>query len=136
MEQLSWIEEITKAQYMRQTERILYEYPFMKLAVEETKDDLPSMIAGYDDMPKGTTLSNPTESYGIKRAEKCLKIRKIDKAMSCLSEDERDLIQKKYFDTTQPSDETVFLELRWNHKTYYKLKERAVRKMAIALNII
>lgn len=136
MEQLNWIEEIPKAQYMRQTERVLYEYPFMLLAVEETKDDLPSITAGYDDMPKGTTISNPTESYGIKRAEKYLKIRKIDKAMDCLSEDERELIKRKYFDTTQPSDETVFSELHWNHKIYYKLKDRAIRKVAIALNII
>lgn len=129
-------EEIPKSSYVRETEKTLYDYPFMVLAIEDIEDDLPSMIAGYDDMPKGTTISKPTESYGIKRAEKFLKISRIDKAIAQLSEWERQMIQKKYFDTTQPSDMTVYMELGWNHKTYYKIKNQAIRKMAIALNII
>lgn len=129
-------EDIPKSKYVRQTERSLYEYPFMLIAVEELEEDLPSMIASYDDMPKGTTISNPTEAYGLRRAEKALRIAKIDRAMEHLSDHEQKLIRLKYFDTTQPSDENVYLELGWNHKTYYKLKNQAVRKMAIALNII
>lgn len=137
-------DDIPKKSYVRATERVLYEYPFL-LVGQENEEELekkglgnlfPSMVASYDDMPRGGGISKPTENWAMKRAEKSIKIMQIQRALGMLSPDERMMIEAKYFDTTQPSDLIVYEELRWNHKTYYKIKDRAIRKMAIALNII
>lgn len=144
MEQLSWIEDIPKAKYVRQTERALYEYAVLKVALENEEELekkglgnlFPSMIASYEDSPRGSVISNPTETWGMRRAEKSLKIKQINRAMGILSSEERQIIECKYFDNSQPSDMRVCDLLNWPERSYYRIKDRALRKIATALNII
>lgn len=144
-EQLSFLEEVPKALYVRKIERILYEYPALK-AGQENEAELekaglgnlfPSLIGQYgDEGPRGTEISNPTEKFGIKRAEKALKIRQIERALNALTHGERNLVNEKYFNPAQPSDVAVYMTLGMSSAHYYRVKDRILRKMATALNII
>lgn len=144
MEQLSFIEDIPKSKYVRQTERALYEYSALKIALQNEeeleKEGLgnlfPSMVPAYEESMGGGTISNPTETWALRRAEKKLKVTQIDRALSILSSEERKMIQTKYLDQGQPSDVRASIDLEWPERTYFRVKDRALRKIATALNII
>ena len=144
-EQLSAFDkEIPKQMYIRKVERILYEYPALK-AGQENEHELeqiglgnlfPTLIGSYDDMPRGTDISDPTGKYGIKRAEKSIKIRQIERALDALNYEERKVIEEKYFNAAHPKDVQVYTELGLGSTYYYRVKDQAIRKVAMALNII
>jgi ArpU family phage transcriptional regulator len=130
--------------FKRKIERVLYSYPAL-LAAQENERELeasglgnlfPAMVASYSGMPNGGGISNPTEKYAVMRAEKILKIRQIERGIYALTYTERDLIQLKYFNPAQPKDADVYEQIGLGSTNYYKTKERALRKMAIALNMI
>jgi ArpU family phage transcriptional regulator len=144
MEQINFFEEVPKKVYVKKVERILYEYPSLKAGIEneialehEGLGNLfPSMIASYEEAVRGSSISNPTEKFGIKRAEKEIKIRQIDRAMDVLSHEEKKLTEAKYFDRSQPSDVQVYMSHGISERDYYRIKDRTLRKIATALNII
>lgn len=143
-EQLTFIDEVPKDQYVRKVERVLYEYPSLLAGIENEaeleKEGLgnlfPSLISSYEETIRGSEISDPTGKFGTKRAEKDLKKRQIKRALAILSPDERKLIEAKYFDTSQPTDVNVYLEQGFSERDYYRVKDRALRKIATALNII
>jgi ArpU family phage transcriptional regulator len=128
----------------RKLERELYTYPALLAAAENEKELeaaglgslFPSMVASYSGMPSGGGISNPTEKWALMRAEKAIKINQIERGLMALTLVERDLIKNKYFDPTQPKDSEVMERVSVGYTSYYKLKEQALRKMAIALNMI
>ena len=144
MEQLSWGEEIPKSKYVRQVERALYEYSALRVALENEEELereglgnlFPSLVPAYEESSRGSTISNPTESYAMKRAEKTVKVRQIKRALGILNPEERGLVQIKYLDHYQPSDLRAADELKMSQATYYRIKDRTLRKIATALNII
>ncbi|KXG42865.1 ArpU family phage packaging/lysis transcriptional regulator [Tepidibacillus decaturensis] len=145
MEQLSFLEkEIPKSLYVRKVERILYEYPALKASQENEKELekaglgnlFPSLISSYEDSIRGTDISNTTEKFGIKRAEKALKIMQIERALNALNHEEKRLVKEKYFNPAFPSDIRVYTSLNLGSTAYYKLKDQTIRKVATALNII
>lgn len=97
-------------------ERILYSYPALLAAVENDKPNL---------FGNGGELN-----------EKQLKVDAIERGLKALTYIERDLIQQKYFNPAQPKDAEVCHNINVGTTTYYKFKEQALHKMAIALNII
>ena len=128
----------------RKLERELYFYPAL-LAAQENERELeteglgnlfPSMVASYSDMPGGGGISNPTEKWALKRAEKDVKINQIQRGLKALTYLERDLIELKYFSPEQYPDHTVLEKINLGRTNYYKVKEQALNKMAIALNMI
>jgi ArpU family phage transcriptional regulator len=128
----------------RKLERELYRYPAL-LAAQENEKELevlglgnlfPPMTANYSGMPGGGGISNPTEEYALMRVEKGVKINQINRGLNACTYTERDLIQFKYFDPSQPSDSQVYERLGLGSTNYYKVKEQALEKMAIALNMI
>lgn len=128
----------------RKLERELYSYPAL-LAAQENEKELeahglgnlfPTMVAQYSGMPSAGGVSNPTEKYALMRAEKSLKVNQIERGLKALTFVERELIIFKYFDPSQPKDYQVYEQLKASSTNYYKLKEQALRKMAIALNMI
>lgn len=139
MEQISFLEDAPKSAYVRKVERALYEYPSL-LAGLENKEEMeslyPSLISSYNETIRGSDISKPTEKYGIIRAEKELKLRQINRALSILSPEERKLIETKYFDPSQPTDVEVYMECGFSQRNYPRIKYRALRKVATALNII
>ena len=128
----------------RKLERELYTYPALLAAAENEKELeasglgslFPSMVASYSGMPSGGGISNPTEKYAIMRAEKAIKINQIERGLMALTYREQDLIKFKYFDPDMPTDREVLERLNVGTTNYYKLKEQALRKMGIALNMI
>lgn len=124
--------------FKRKVEKVLYSYPALKAAIEgEDVDLFPSITASYSDGPGGGSgIKNNTEKYGILRAEKKLKVDAIARGLAALTYTERELITEKYFNPEQLSDRAVSEKLAVGSTTYYKFKEQALHKMAIALNII
>jgi ArpU family phage transcriptional regulator len=123
----------------RKLERELYAYPALLAAIENAEsmgDMLPSLVASYSDMPGGGGISNPTEKYAVMRAEKAIRVKQIDRGLLGCTFIERDIIKLKYFDPGVPRDKDVYMQLALGNTNYYKLKEQALRKMAIALNMI
>lgn len=128
----------------KRLERELYTYPALLAAAENEKELeaagmgslFPSMVASYSGMPSGGGISNPTEKWALMRAEKGIKINQIERGIAALTLVERDLIKFKYFDPMQPRDGEVMEHIGVGYTNYYKLKEQALRKMAIALNMI
>lgn len=136
MEQISFIEEVPKQKYVRVVERILYSYPSYVAGLENELDELfPSATSSYEESIRGSDISKPTENYGIKRAEKELRVRQMNRALDALNQDERELVERKYF-SSNPSDEQVMFDMQISNNRYYKLKDQALRKVATALNVI
>lgn len=123
-----------KKDYVKQVERELYSYPALLAAI--VTDDLPGLTARYSGMPGGGDIANHTEAVAIKRAEKTIRVKRIERAIDALTFLERDLIKYKYFDPGQPSDVAVMVQISLKNTAYYKFKEQALRKLATALNII
>lgn len=103
-------------EHRRKIERILYSYPALLAAVES---DNPNLFGS------GGELEN-----------KQLKVEAIKRGLDALTYTERDLIQQKYFNPAQPKDAEVSETINVGTTTYYKFKEQALHKVAIALNII
>jgi ArpU family phage transcriptional regulator len=123
--------------YKRKVERILYSYPALLAAIECDEVNLfPSVTANYGEGGGAGSITSTTEKYGIMRAEKKLKVDAIARGLAALTYTERDLIQQKYFNPAQPKDAEVCEQINVGSTTYYKFKEQALHKMAIALNII
>lgn len=132
--------------YIRRAERALYSYHAL-IAAMENEIELeregfgnlyPSMTAHYGGTGGGRSseVSKPTERFGILRAEKSVQIRQIQRALGCLVEVERQLVDMKYFNPRLPRDPDVYKELGLGATAYYRVKRQAMRKIAIALNII
>jgi ArpU family phage transcriptional regulator len=121
--------------YIKEVERILYRYPAFVAAVEIGL--FPTLTANYGEGGGGASgISNPTEKYGVMRADKQLRVKQIDRALEAITYKECELIRLKYFDPSQPTDLQVYTDLEIGSTHYYKLKEQALQKIATALNII
>jgi ArpU family phage transcriptional regulator len=120
----------------RKLERELYSFPALMAALENADDFGPPLVANYSGMPSGGGPGNPTETYAIMIADKALRVKRIERGLNALTYIERDLIKIKYFDPGTPKDKEVYSRLALGNTNYYKLKEQALRKMAIALNMI
>ncbi|WP_212772317.1 ArpU family phage packaging/lysis transcriptional regulator [Polycladomyces abyssicola] len=53
-----------------------------------------------------------------------------------LNLDERFLIENRYLNQSPVDDMIVCDELGWSKRTYYRIKKRALYKLAMALNLI
>lgn len=137
---------VTEAAYVRRVERLLYSYQSivagMENELELEREGLgnlfPAMVASYGGIGGGrsTEVSNPTQKFGILRAEKSLQVRQIDRALGSLTHKERELVDKKYFDAYMPTDPEVYKAMGLGPTAFYKIKTQVIRKIATALNII
>ncbi|OYD06111.1 hypothetical protein CHM34_18085 [Paludifilum halophilum] len=134
-----------KPTYRKEVERILKEYPVLKVAVETEQEAekagaglYPSCTSSYEERVSGgySEYQSSTERYGIRRASKQLKLRRIDQALLALDIDERLLVEERYFDQANPSDAIVYDCLGWSKRNYYRVKSRAFKKLAFALNLL
>lgn len=124
--------------HVKRLERLLYSYPALMAGVENSKHEyeITGLTANYSGMPGGDGISTPTENVAIRRVDKEIKVKQIERALAALTYIERDLITFKYFNPGQPSDVRVMEEIGFKNTAYYKLKDQAIRKMATALNFI
>lgn len=134
-EQLTFWEAPKRSSFARQVEKYLRMYPALKAALES--DELfPAITARYDDFPRGTDISKPTEICAIRRAEKAQLVQRIERALDTLNERERKLIELKYFSPLIRSDLAIYEKLGYSERQGRRIKAAALRKLAIALNLI
>ncbi|GED18144.1 ArpU family phage packaging/lysis transcriptional regulator [Aneurinibacillus migulanus] len=70
-------------------------------------------------------------------SENMLKYRQIERALwEALDPIERDIIERKYINSTDAKDINVYTELSMKKSTYYKKKKTAIFHLAKALGII
>lgn len=133
-----------KPSYRRRVERILKNYPIIKAAVELQQQeeaagygDFPACIASYEERVSAgySEYNSSTERYGIWRATKYLELQRIEMALMVLDFDERFLIEERYFDRSGPSDSVVYDRLGWSKRHYYRVKARAIKKLAVVLGL-
>ncbi|OYD06119.1 ArpU family phage packaging/lysis transcriptional regulator [Paludifilum halophilum] len=129
-----------KPSYRKQVERLLRDYPVLKIAVEngESKDLFPSCTPMYEERVSGghKEYQSTTERYGVRRANKQLQVKRIEKALAILDLDERYLIEERYMKLSPPLDQEIQIRFSWSESTYRRIKRRALRKLAVALNIL
>lgn len=136
-EQLTFWEAPKRSSFARQVEEILLMYPALKAAVEDDEEWLPPATARYgDDTPRGSTVSKPTEMWAVKRAEKALLVRRIERALATLNERERRFVELRYLSPRIRSDLSVYMELGYSERQGRRLKDKALRKLATSLNLI
>ena len=116
-----------------EVEKILYEYPLLKIAVEN--GIYPPITSRISDDPRGSGVSNNTEKYALIILEKKDKIDKIELALSQLDEVELSVIKTTYF------EEPIYVvdiaqKLNITVRTYYNKRSDALVKLAKMLNVI
>ena len=128
---------------IRLVEARLFQYPIDKRLVDAWEresraiaGDLPSSAAHLGEILKGSGLhSDPTFSKVI-RLERMANqvdearwyVRAIDDVMELLSQQERELIEKRYF--KKETDTKICQDLHLSHNKYYKLKRTILMKFA------
>lgn len=128
-----------------QTIRKLYQYPEDKkrLAVLESqlKADLPSVTASYSLTPGSSGVGDQTGNIVARRAEttreiyECtLRISAIESIMESREEDEKKIITYRYFSTNN-LDWWIAKKLRIPLRTYYRLRDEMIAKVAVSLGI-
>lgn len=134
--------------YIKEVEKLLSEYVVIKesweldqrLEAEGLGRMFPSLTPAYEDSVRGySEYRDSTERYGILRAmrsKKEAKIRMVEESLNLLDPAERELIERKYLHAVQPPDEFVARQMRYSRSTYFRIKRSALRKLALAWNLV
>lgn len=135
-----------KPAYVKWVEKTLYEYPALKAAweIEQELEKaglgtlFPSMVPAYEEKTgKGhSEYQSQTEKYGILRASRDVRLNCLERALSALTRDERELVEKKYFNPLRPTDQEVWEAMNVSRGTYHRLKREMLRKLAMMLRLI
>lgn len=134
-----------KPSYRRRVERLLSQYPILKAAIEieQHYEEMgagyyPSCTSSYEERMSGgkSEYQSTTEKYGIQRAYKHLQIERIDRALMSLKLDERLLIEKRYLEEIKTTDINVYTQFGWSERQYYRIKDQAMLKLAMVLNLM
>jgi hypothetical protein len=131
--------------YFKETERLLYSYPALKLKVSQDEEDIVNNQVIYKSKSKdivrysasGTSIvSDPDEEYiksrmaSMERTKK--EIVRIERALETIQEDQYyDIIPMKYWDLIQP--DIIAESLHCDERTYRRHKNRLVNKLKIVL---
>lgn len=135
-----------KPSYIKMVEEILYEYPTLKAAYENEKELekaglgslFPSMTPVYEERTsKGySEYQSETERYGILRAARHARLNCIERALDALTQDERRLIEERYFSPFRPTDQLVYERVGLSRGKYHQLKRKTMTKLAVMLHLI
>jgi ArpU family phage transcriptional regulator len=151
------IPQTKKEEYVPLVEELLEQYYLSSRRIKVLERDLehllvqyamPAMTASYSGMSSGNgEVSNPIESEYIRKENRAAlkkneidelksEIEAMDRALSRLSGEQLELIQKRYLVRDRPYDYSLIGELKYNRQKYYQLKHNALCKMATSLKII
>ncbi|PAD70870.1 ArpU family transcriptional regulator [Bacillus sp. 7586-K] len=137
MEQL--LPEINRDETKKAVEAALEKYRIFKFSVPE--EELPKLTQTFSFLPPSQTNQNhsQTESIAIKNAdyERTSKqfITKVQRAVNRLSYLERAIIIKRYMEDEDTFDYNVYLDLHMSERKYYRVKGKALLRLAVALRI-
>lgn len=133
----------------RRVERALYDYRANKAAVKafEAEQEELRRSAGGRQLPAvdADTIrpqgghSDPTHRLTVHLLRREAQIARpryqvavIEAAMGALSELQRQIVERKYFDPDKPSDQVIAKDLGIERTTLYRQREEIVRTLAIA----
>lgn len=139
-------------------EKELYNYPLIDGAIrrididiEQAQNDISIGGMSYEFKGSPTNkISSMVESDVIRR-EECgqsdyvtklqhernkliFKKKKIDNALTCLSDTEHELVKLRYFNRNQPTWINVSMELGYSEKHCKTIRNKAIDKIAMILN--
>lgn len=135
------IDEIDKTATFRAIERAFEEYRLYRFA--EIIDEEPAIVQSYEPRLHGSTngTSDPTANTAMKNAhaaEMIKKCKRIEAVVSQLHPMERLVMENRYMREYVKDFQvyTFVFDPPISEKTYRKLRWNAVRRVAVALNII
>ena len=133
--------------FFKETEKLLYAYPDLKLKVEQDKEDLERGVFAIkvskskDIIRFSTSGGKQPEEYvqeEIIRSRKAsmertrLQVQRIDRALETIKDDPYyDIIPMKYWDLMQPAE--IAERLGCDERTYRRHKNRLINKLKVVL---
>ena len=134
-----YLPDIDGKRTKREVEKVLSD--FRSYSLQESLGQLPSITAKYTLIPPaGGYTGSSTETAAVNNVDYEINRRKLmDKvieAVNRLSEKERSIITMRFFGEEELFDYEVYDELGYSHRTYYRIKQSAFYKLALALRIV
>ena len=133
--------------YFKETERLLYSLPALKLKVAQDEEDLRNGLVSPPEKSRdivkpsqgGYRMYDPEareERYIEQRKESMERtkkeIQRIERALETIQDDEYyDIIPLKYWDLVQPAQ--IAERLHCDERTFYRHKNRLVNKLKVVL---
>lgn len=143
MEQVSE-RKLTRAEF-NFVERKLYDYQTNKQIArdyEAQRDALLHRTKENDGQPRGSGIGKPTETTAIQLAllEQRVKceafwLRAIEDTMELLSDEDKMLVQLKYFEGYL-TNEGIMLKMGMSRKKFYSLRDEIITKFARRMTLI
>lgn len=129
-------------------EKELFSYKVYKLAVAELKLDLESVITQYGQMltDRTPTHNGPGDPVNLsvlrsliieeKIGQYLNRIRKIEAGIELLSNDEKEIVEKKYFAEGRFSNEQIMMEMHLTRNSFYKIREDIIYKFSLIFGVL
>lgn len=143
MEQLS--ERKLTRQEFKFVERKLYDYPANKQIIrnyEAQREAILHRTKDNDGQPRGSGIGKPTETTAIQLAlleqrVRCESfwIRAIEDTMELLSDEDKMLVQLKYFEGYLTND-GIMLKMGMSKKRFYRMRDEIITKFARRMTLI
>lgn len=143
MEQLS--ERKLTRQEFKFVERKLYDYPANKQIIrdyEAQREAILHRTKDNDGQPRGSGIGKPTETTAIQLAlleqrVRCESfwVRAIEDTMELLSDEDKMLVQLKYFEGYLTND-GIMLKMGMSKKRFYRMRDEIITKFARRMTLI
>ncbi len=132
--------------YYRDTEKLLYSYPDLKIKVAQDEEDIKNGIFAYreksSDVIRCSTPTDPAvmenreTQYTLGRAASLdrtkAEIMRIERALETVADDKYyEIIPLKYWDNLQPCD--IARQMNCDESTYYRNKSRLIKKISCVI---
>jgi ArpU family phage transcriptional regulator len=125
-----------KMNYKKRVERDLKEYPYLLIAVDAGGLGYPTRYNIVKDVKHPSDIKGSfVENCAISEEENKIKVDKITRALELLNKVEKDIIEECYFRNIYTNQE-IIKNLFINKNKFYKIKNNAVRKIAISLGYL
>lgn len=122
--------------YKKRVERDLQEYPYLLIAVDAGGLGYPTRYNIVKDVKHPSDIKGSfVENCAISEEENKIKVDKITRALELLNKVEKDIIEECYFRNIYTNQE-IIKNLFINKNKFYKIKNNAVRKIAISLGYL
>jgi ArpU family phage transcriptional regulator len=131
--------QINRERTKKKVEHLLEKYRIYTLTLPE--EQVPRITASYALVPASDTnlFYSSTEDSAVRNVdhlrERAVTIERVQKAVNRLSEMERAIMIKRYLDLEDVFDYEVYHQLGLSERKYYRLKAKAMMKLAMILNL-